>query len=66
MSVSNSSPGGAAAPIGPFAGAMTDGVGLTVHSLPVPVVGDERRTRLGRLKMLLVLLVCAGLFLRAL
>jgi hypothetical protein len=39
---------------------MTDGIGLTVHSLPVPVVGDERRTRLGRLKMLLVLLVCAA------
>jgi hypothetical protein len=34
--------------------------GLTVHSLPEPTLIEERRTRLGRLKMLLVLLVCAS------
>ena len=33
---------------------------LTVHSMPSPTLGDEaRRTASGRLKMLLVLLVCA-------
>ena len=38
-------------------------LGMTVHSLPEPqdvVVQDARRTRVGRLKMLLVLLVCAA------
>ncbi len=35
-------------------------LGLTVHRMPVPTLGDERRTRLGRVKMLLVLLVCAS------
>ena len=39
---------------------MDDALGLTVYSLAVPRVGDERRTRLGRLKMLLVLAVCAA------
>lgn len=34
--------------------------GLTVHSPPDPTLVDERRTRLGRTKMLLVLLVCAA------
>jgi hypothetical protein len=34
--------------------------GLTVHSPPEPTLVDERRTRLGRTKMLLVLLVCAA------
>jgi len=34
--------------------------GLTVHSPPDPALVDERRTRLGRFKMLLVLLVCAA------
>jgi len=36
---------------------------MTVHSMPSPVAvaqGDARRTRAGRLKMLLVLLVCAA------
>jgi hypothetical protein len=33
---------------------------MTVHSLPDPALGDERRTRSGRVKMLLVLLVCAA------
>jgi hypothetical protein len=38
-------------------------LGLTVHSLPLPqeaVVVDAQRTRTGRLKMLLVALVCAA------
>ena len=43
----------------PF-GLRDDAVALTVHGLAVPRIGDERRTRLGRLKMLLVLLVCAA------
>lgn len=33
---------------------------FTVHSLPTPEVPQERRTRQGRWKMLLVLLVCAS------
>lgn len=48
MSGSNSSARDAAEPLG-----------LTVHSLPAPGVVDQR-TRSGRLKMLLVLLVCAA------
>jgi hypothetical protein len=42
---------------------LDEPLGLTVHSLPLPqdaVAGDSRRTRLGRLKMLLVLAVCAA------
>ena len=35
-------------------------VGLTVHALPSAVLPDERRTRVGRWKLLLVLLVCAS------
>jgi len=36
-------------------------LGLTVHAMPVPELPtDARRTRLGRLKMLLVLAVCAA------
>ena len=37
-----------------------EGVALTVHSLPDPAQADARRTRSGRIKMLLVLLVCAS------
>lgn len=48
MSGSNSSARDAAEPLG-----------LTVHSLPAPGVADER-TKSGRIKMLLVLLVCAA------
>src|SRR5262245_3810891 len=33
---------------------------LSVHSLPNPALPVDRRTRLGRAKMLLVLLVCAA------
>ena len=33
---------------------------MTVYSMPEPLPGDERRTRRGRLKMMLVLLVCAA------
>ena len=39
-------------------------LGLTVHSMPTPEqtlgVDDERRTRSGRIRMLLVMLVCAA------
>jgi len=58
MSGSNSSPRGGAKPP-----ALDQPLDLTVHSLPRPqdVAGaDARRTRLGRWKMLLVLLVCAA------
>jgi hypothetical protein len=52
MSGTNSSdPGSTAAP--------AEALGLTVYAMPEPTLGEERRTRLGRLKMLLVLLVCA-------
>ncbi len=42
---------------------LDEPLGLTVHSLPRPqdaVDGDSRRTRMGRLKMLAVLAVCAS------
>ncbi len=42
---------------------LDEPLGLTVHSLPLPqdaVAADSRRTRLGRLKMLAVLAVCAA------
>ena len=43
------------------AGARAEAVSLTVHSLPEPELpADARRTRKGRLKMLLVLAVCAA------
>lgn len=50
----SSDPGSAAAT------ARAEGLGLTVHSLPEPTLGEAQRTRVGRLKMLLVLLVCAS------
>jgi hypothetical protein len=44
-------------------GAFDQPLGLTVHSLPQPqeaAVADEQRTRTGRMKMLMVMLVCAA------
>lgn len=44
-------------------GALDQPLGLTVHSLPLPqeaALADEQRTRTGRWKMLLVMLVCAA------
>ena len=44
-------------------GALDQPLGLTVHSLPEPreaALEDEQRTRSGRRKMLLVMLVCAA------
>jgi hypothetical protein len=44
-------------------GALDQPLGLTVHSLPLPqeaVAADAQRTKSGRLKMLLVALVCAA------
>ena len=35
-------------------------LGLTVHSLPTPGAADAGRTRMGRWKMILVLLLCAA------
>ena len=35
-------------------------------NLEAPVLADERRTTVGRVKMLLVLLVCAGLMMKSL
>jgi hypothetical protein len=53
MSGSNSSARDAAGP--------AETLGLTVHSLPAPALEpDARRTRSGRIKMLLVLLACAA------
>jgi hypothetical protein len=53
MSGSNfSAPGSAATP--------AEGLSFTVHSMPAPVLGDERRTRAGRLKMLAILAMCAA------
>lgn len=38
-----------------------EALGMTVHSMPAPQLPDEaRRTRSGRIKMLLVLLACAA------
>ena len=37
-----------------------EALALTVHSLPVPALGDAQRTRVGRARMLMVLLVCAA------
>ncbi|MBS1179133.1 MAG: transrane protein [Proteobacteria bacterium] len=43
------------------AAARSEAVGFTVHSMPAPELqADARRTRMGRVKMLLVLLVCAA------
>ncbi|MDB5999406.1 MAG: hypothetical protein JWP52_1105 [Rhizobacter sp.] len=56
MSGSNSSARGSA----PAVTSMPEAVGLTVHSMLPPDVQAERRTRNGRLKMLLVLAVCAA------
>jgi len=43
------------------AAARAEAVGLTVHSMPAPELPpDVRRTRIGRIKMLLVLAVCAA------
>jgi hypothetical protein len=42
---------------------LDEPLGLTVHSLPMPqeaAAGDARRTSAGRLKMLLVLAICAA------
>lgn len=35
-------------------------LGLTVHALPDPTMHDPQRTRMGRLKLLLLLLMCAS------
>ena len=58
MSGSNSSSPAAAA-----SGPLDQPLGLTVHSLPLPqeaALADSGRTRTGRWKMLLVMLVCAA------
>lgn len=57
MSGSNSSAHGSAASAD---AAASEPLSFTVHSMPTPDVDDDRRTRMGRVKMLLVLLVCAA------
>ena len=53
MSGSNSSvPGADASPV--------EALSFTVHSMPTPDLNADRRTRSGRLKMLLVFAVCAA------
>ena len=54
MSGSNSSSPGAAER------SLAEPLSFSVHSLPAPELPRARRTRLGRLKMLLVLAVCAA------
>lgn len=44
----------------PEAAALAEPLAFTVHSLPSPALADDPRQRHGRLKMLLVLLVCAA------
>lgn len=53
MSGSNSSAPGSL-------GAAPEPLTFTVHSMPAPVLAEQRRTSTGRLQMLLVLLVCAA------
>lgn len=53
MSGSNSSAPGSRA-------ALPEALSFTVHSMPAPELEAQRRTRLGRLQMLLVLAVCAA------
>ena len=56
-------PGSSSSPRVEKASLLDEPLGLTVHSLPLPqeaVAGDARRTATGRLKMLLVLAVCAA------
>jgi hypothetical protein len=62
MSGSKSSGSGG---VGSVSGARSEAaalepVALTVHSLPTPALADDPRVRHGRIKMLLVLLVCAA------
>jgi hypothetical protein len=45
---------------GPASLAPTEALSFSVHSLPRPELPEARRTRTGRLKMLLVLAVCAA------
>ncbi len=60
MSGSNSSAPGSALGPAPAPDSMSP-LGLTVHSMPSPHADEAaRRTTLGRVKMLLVLLVCAA------
>jgi hypothetical protein len=54
MSGSNSSDPALAASV------PDEALAFTVHSLPEPALGDAQRTRVGRVRMLLVLLVCAA------
>lgn len=57
MSGSNSSAPGAGAD---RAGPATEPLSFTVHSMPRPSLDEARRVRVGRLKLLLVMLVCAA------
>src|SRR3954468_24192172 len=55
--------GSSSSPLDARPGMLDEPLGLTVHSLPLPqeaAAEDARRTAKGRLKMLLVLAVCAA------
>lgn len=60
MSGSESSAHGVSLPPSIDSAAAPQALSFTVHSLPAPELPAERRTRVGRLKMLMVLLVCAA------
>lgn len=60
MSGSESSAHGVSLPPSLDSTAPPQALSFTVHSLPAPELPAERRTRVGRLKMLMVLLVCAA------
>lgn len=60
MSGSESSAHGVSLPPSLDSTAAPQALSFTVHSLPAPELPTERRTRVGRLKMLMVLLVCAA------
>lgn len=56
-------PGSSSSPRAAKPSLLDEPLGLTVHSLPVPqeaLADDARRTTAGRLKMLLVLAICAA------
>jgi hypothetical protein len=60
MSGSKSSAPGADAAEAAVAAREAEPLSFTVHSMPRPSLDERSRTRMGRLKMMLVLLVCAA------
>lgn len=60
MSGSESSARGVSLPPNLNSTASPQALSFTVHNMPMPELPAERRTRVGRLKMLMVLVVCAA------